>query len=99
MAISTEDLIRIEHKLDVLINYLHGMTNVRPAPLPRLIDGFNGVTDGVCPITGSAIAYVTDTQTGKYVRKDALLANLTRIAGAVPAPPQWDARDIETETP
>lgn len=92
MTINTEDLLRIEHKLDVLINYLHGMTGVRPAPIPKPIEGMNGVTDGVCPITYSPIAYNIDPATGRYVRKDGLLAGLPRIAGAIPQPPMWDTK-------
>jgi hypothetical protein len=95
--ISTEDILRIEHKLDVLINYLHGMTNVRPAPVPKPIDGFNGLTDGICPITGSPITIQVDTATGRYVRRDGLLSGLPRIAGAIPAPPVWDSRDRQVE--
>jgi hypothetical protein len=89
-AITTEDLIRIEHKLDVVIKYLHGMTGVRPDPLPRIIEG--GFTDGVCPVTSSAISFRVDPQDGKFYRTDALLASLPRIAGGIKTPPTWETR-------
>jgi len=93
--ITSEDLIRIEHKLDVLINYLHGMTGIRPDALPRMVEGGGGMTDGLCPITMSGVSFRVDPEDGKFYRSDALLASLPRIAGGITAPPQWATRKIE----
>lgn len=87
--ITSEDLIRVEHKLDVIINYLHGMTGVRPNPLPRIVEGAGGVTDGVCPITSSPISFRVDPNDGRFGRIDALLSSLPRIASGIAQPPEW----------
>ena len=81
-----EDILRIEHKLDVLINYLHGITNVPPAPMPQPIKGGSGATTGNCPITGSPIRYILEPQSGDVRRVDALHSGV-RTLGPVPSAP------------
>lgn len=92
-----ESLLRMEHKLDVIISYLHGMTNVPPSALPRPVLGMGGLTDGKCPITGTAIRYAFDQTTGGVVRKDGLLDGISS-ALPVPEPPTWDTRSYADET-
>jgi hypothetical protein len=87
----SEALLRIEHKLDVLVSYLHGMTDVPPAPIPRPVPGTGGETDGRCPITGSVVRYGIDGETGALARLDGLLDGLP-TALPVPEPPAWQAR-------
>jgi hypothetical protein len=79
MSVSGEDLLRIEHKLDVLIQYMCGVNAVgNPAPdMPKLIPGMGGMTDGVCPITRSAIHYHVDPRSGNVRRTDGLKSGMT----------------------
>ena len=89
----TEDaLLRIEHKLDVLISYLHGMTNVPPQDIPKPLPGLGGETDGRCPITGTKITYNFVPETGILVRSDGLLNGIPKSM-AIPEPPTWLVRD------
>ncbi|MGA1354102.1 MAG: hypothetical protein ACO32I_04910 [Candidatus Limnocylindrus sp.] len=88
--VTSEDMIRIEHKLDVIIKYLHNMTGVRPAPLPQIIE--RGVTTGVCPITTSPIVFNVDVEDGRFVRSDALLESLPRFGVGITPPKAWDIR-------
>ena len=88
----TDDvLLRVEHKLDVIISYLHGMTNVPPQNIPKPLPGMGGVTDGRCPITGTPIRYGFNQQTGGVIRTDGLLEGVPSSL-PVPDPPAWDAR-------
>lgn len=96
-TVTSEDLIRVEHKLDVIIKYLYGMTGIRPDPLPRMADGGNGITDGVCPVTSSPIAFRVDPLDGRFHRVDALLASLPRMASGIAAPPEWALRKTHNE--
>lgn len=87
-----EALLRIEHKLDVIISYLHGMTDVPPQEMPKPIPGMGGVTDGRCPITGTPIRYGFDQQTGGVIRTDGLLEGVPKSL-PIPDPPAWESRD------
>lgn len=87
-----EALLRIEHKLDVLISYLHGMTNVPPQDIPKPLPGMGGETDGRCPITGTKIRYNFIPETGALVRSDGLLNGVPKSM-PVPEPPAWLVRD------
>lgn len=90
---NSETILRIEHKLDVLINYLHGMTNVPPADIPRPVPGRGGVTDGKCPITGTPIIYHVDPVSGQVVRTDGLDSGMRATAPlAIPEPQPWQQR-------
>lgn len=88
----TDALLRIEHKLDVLVDYLHGMTNVPPAQMPAPLRG--GKSDGRCPVTGTQIQYAIDPETGSVIRVDGLLNGISS-ALPIPAPPAWESRDRE----
>jgi hypothetical protein len=92
-----EALLRIEHKLDVLIAYLHGMTNVPPQDIPKPLPGLGGETDGRCPITGTKIHYQYSPQTGAVARVDGLLTGIPKSL-PVPEPPAWLRRDTASET-
>lgn len=70
------DLVRIEHKLDAILFYLRDLAHTPPRPMPRPIPGMAGMTDGVCPITGSPIYYHIDVETGEIRRKDGLTTGL-----------------------
>ena len=87
-------LLRIEHKLDVLVDYLHGMTNVPPAKMPVPIRG--GKSDGRCPITGTQVSYSIDPETGAVGRTDGLLDGISS-ALPIPAPPTWKSRTRSLE--
>jgi hypothetical protein len=87
-----EALLRIEHKLDVIISYLHGMTNVPPQDIPKPLPGMGGETDGRCPITGTKISYNFVPETGALVRTDGLLNGVPKSL-PVPEPPAWIARE------
>lgn len=87
-----EALLRIEHKLDVIISYLHGMTSVPPQDIPKPLPGMGGETDGRCPITGTKISYNFVPETGVLVRSDGLLRGIPKSM-PVPEPPAWIARD------
>lgn len=89
--------LRIEHKLDVIIAYLHGMTNVPPQDIPKPIPGMGGVTDGRCPITGTTIKYSIIPETGAVVRQDGLL-NGVPSSLPVPEPPAWTPRETVEES-
>jgi hypothetical protein len=91
-----ETLLRVEHKLDVLIDYLHGMTNVPPRDIPKPVRGGGGVSDGKCPITGSQIRYEVDTESGAVYRDDNLLRGI-HSAMPVPAPEPWKTRTPVSE--
>lgn len=85
--------LRIEHKLDVIINYLHGITNVRPDDIPKQVPGAGGLTSGRCPITDTPIYYSVDTKTGMPIRVDGLDSGMrTYIDASVPDAPVWDVR-------
>jgi len=89
--------LRIEHKLDVLINYLHGMTNVPPADIPKQIPGGGGLTDGVCPITNTPISYTVDVVTGTPQRLDGLDTGMRHYADlSVPEVKSWDRARLTT---
>ena len=90
MSDRTDAFLRIEHKLDVLINYLHGMTNVPPARMPMPIKGAGGLTDGICPITSTPIRYAIDPETGAAVRVDGLSVPLSTLG--IPKPEAWVPR-------
>lgn len=93
----TEDaLLRMEHKLDVIISYLHGMTNVPPQDIPKPIPGLGGETDGQCPITGTKIRYNFVPETGILVRSDGLLNGVPKSL-PVPEPPAWLTRDASDD--
>lgn len=87
-----EALLRIEHKLDVIISYLHGMTNVPPQDIPKPLPGMGGETDGRCPITGTTISYNFIPETGALVRTDGLLNGIPKSL-PVPEPPAWIVRE------
>lgn len=90
---NSETMLRIEHKLDVLINYLHGMTNVPPADIPQPMPGRGGITDGTCPITGTPIVYQVDPVSGQVVRTDGLDSGMRSTAPmAIPEPQPWQQR-------
>lgn len=92
----SEQLLRIEHKLDVLINYLHGMTNVPPADMPKPLPRAGGLTNGLCPITNTPITYVIDAQSGMIGRMDGLTSGMPSSPSiAVPNPPEWARRNSE----
>jgi hypothetical protein len=91
-----EALLRVEHKLDVVIDYVHGMTNVPPRDIALPIPGGGGATGGKCPITGTDIRYAVDTETGAVHRTDGLLRGLAS-ALPVPTPEPWSARPQGTE--
>jgi hypothetical protein len=96
MTERSDAFIRIEHKLDVLINYLHGMTGVLPAQMPIPMPGEGGLTDGVCPITNTPIRYAIDPESGNAVRLDGMSQSLGSIP--IPIPPSWDTRKhVESE--
>lgn len=80
-----EEFIRLEHKLDAILVYLMRLTGEKPAPMPTIVPGLGGVTDGSCPVTGSAIHLKIDPKTGKAVREDALSSGLIE-AGAINEP-------------
>ena len=88
----SEEILRIEHKLDVLINYLHGMTNVAPADMPKLIPGAGGITNGTCPITKSVISYSIDPETGDSKRTDALSSGMPSKQSGIPQPQPWGGK-------
>jgi hypothetical protein len=90
MSERTDAFLRIEHKLDVIINYLHGMTNVPPERMPVPIKGGGGLTDGTCPITGTPIRYALDPETGVATRIDGLSAPISTLG--IPAPEPWTPR-------
>ena len=91
----SEALLRIEHKLDVLINYLHGMTGVPPADMPKPLPKAGGLTDGLCPITSTPISYNLDPETGSVSRSSGLTSGMPSILLGVPKPPQWDVRNAD----
>jgi hypothetical protein len=79
MSIGGEDILRIEHKLDVIIQYLCGL-NIKGAPapdMPKLIPGMGGMTDGKCPITLTPIHYHVDPISGLAKRSDGLKSGMT----------------------
>jgi len=84
-----EELIRIEHKLDVIIWLLREAYGGTPRALPQRIPGMGGITTGVCPITLSPIEYHADAKTGRIYRRDALRVDLVDI-GRIPDPPMVD---------
>jgi hypothetical protein len=89
----TEDaLLRMEHKLDVIISYLHGMTDVPPQDIPKPLPGMGGETGGRCPITGTKIRYNFVPETGVLIRADGLLNGVPKSM-PVPEPPAWLTRD------
>ena len=88
----SEEILRIEHKLDVIINYLHGMTNVPPADMPKLLPGGGGLTNGTCPITGTAIRYSIDPETGDSKRVDGLSSGMPSKQTGIPQPQPWSER-------
>lgn len=90
----SDTLLRIEHKLDVLVDYLHGMTNVPPAKMPVPLRG--GKSEGRCPITGTQVSYSIDPETGAVVRVDGLLNGISS-ALPIPAPPTWKSRTRYSE--
>tara|TARA_Y100000592_G_scaffold97315_1_gene167780 strand:+ start:4614 stop:4922 length:309 start_codon:yes stop_codon:yes gene_type:complete len=92
----SEEILRIEHKLDVIINYLHGMTNVPPADMPKLLPGGGGLTNGTCPITGSVIRYNIDPETGDSKRTDALSSGMPSKQTGIPQPQPWNERSQAT---
>jgi len=79
MSVKGEDLLRIEHKLDVIIQYLCGLNAVgSPAPdMPKMIPGMGGMTDGKCPITLTPIHYHVDPISGGAKRVDGLKSGMT----------------------
>lgn len=86
--------LRIEHKLDVIINYLHGITNVAPEDIPKQVPGAGGLTSGRCPITDTPIYYSVDPKTGNPMRVDGLDSGMrTYIDAAIPAEPSWKERN------
>ena len=89
---TNEALLRIEHKLDVIVSYLHGMTNVPPGDIPQPLPGMGGVTNGKCPITGTSIRYDFDQQTGGVIRSDGLLRGVPSSL-PIPDPPAWSTRE------
>lgn len=80
-----EEFIRLEHKLDAILVYLMQLTGERPLPMPSIVPGLGGMTNGKCPITGSSIHLKIDPKTGKAVREDALTSGLVE-AGAINDP-------------
>lgn len=82
MSIRGEDLLRIEHKLDVLIQYLTGENiSGSPAPdMPKMIPGMGGMTNGVCPITKTAIYYHLDPKSGQVKRSDGLTSGVVETS-------------------
>jgi hypothetical protein len=96
---NSETMLRIEHKLDVLINYLHGMTNVPPADIPRPLPSRGGLTDGTCPITGTPIIYNVDPVSGQVVRTDGLDSGMRATSPlAIPEPQPWQQRPAMTDS-
>lgn len=67
-----EDILRIEHKLDVLIWYMRELTGIPPKQMPRQIHGMGGMTDGKDPVTDTPIYYNVDVLSGTVTRKDGL---------------------------
>ena len=86
------DLLRIEHKLDALLFYLRDLTSQPPRMMPRPIPGMGGMTDGVCPITGSSIYYYIDVTTGDVRRKDALTTGL--VESPLPKVSDFESKSV-----
>lgn len=93
-----ETLLRVEHKLDVIIDYVHGMTNVPPRGIAAPIPGGGGTTHGKCPISGTNVRYAIDPDTGAVYRTDGLLAGIAS-AMPVPDPAPWKTRAHSVEDP
>lgn len=91
----SEALLRIEHKLDVIINYLHGMTSVPPADMPKPLPKAGGLTNGLCPITNTPIYYLVDPATGGVARKSGLTSGMPTLNLGIPNPPSWDQTALE----
>lgn len=68
---NSEDILRIEHKLDAILWYLRELTGIPAKEMPKPIFGSSGKTDGVCPITDTDIYYNMDVH-GKVRRQDGL---------------------------
>lgn len=68
---NSEDLLRIEHKLDALLWYMKEITGIPPKSMPKPLYGASGKTDGVCPITDTDIYYNVDSS-GRIKRTDGL---------------------------
>ena len=94
---SDEALLRVEHKLDVIIAYLHGMTSVPPQDIPKPLPGMDGATNARCPITGTVIRYSFNQQTGGVTRTDGLLDGVPSSL-PIPDPPSWDTRRTVDES-
>lgn len=82
---SSEENIRIEHKLDAIILYLKRLTGEEPIQLERPIPGLNGLTNNVCPITNTPVYLSIDAKTGRVKRSDGLSSGL--VEGAIPLVP------------
>ena len=87
MSLSSETVLRIEHKLDVIIAYLSGQVapHSLPRDMPKLIPGMGGMTDGVCPITQTPIHYLIDPRSGDVKRSDGLSSGMVDTKPIAPA--------------
>ncbi|MEC8306973.1 MAG: hypothetical protein VXZ72_03905, partial [Chlamydiota bacterium] len=81
-----EDFVRLEHKLDAILVYLKRLTGEPPSPMPKMVPGLGGMTDGSCPITGSPIYFKVDPKSGKVIREDALTTGVVD-SGSIITPP------------
>ena len=86
------DVIRLEHKLDAILFYLKELTGKPARPMPQPIPGMSGMSDGVCPITGSPITYHIDVTTGDVRRSDALAVRL--VEAPLPKLPAVDNKSV-----
>lgn len=75
---NSEDVLRIEHKLDAILWYLREITGIPPKDMPRPLLGLSGKTDGTCPITNTDIYYNMDIH-GKVRRQDGLSSGTQSI--------------------
>ena len=82
---SSEENIRIEHKLDAILFYLKRLTGEDPIPLEKPIPGLNGLTNNICPITNTPVYLNIDAKTGKVKRSDGLSSGL--VEGSIPLIP------------
>ncbi len=88
MSISGETILRLEHKLDLIIGYLSGKIphQAPPKDMPKLIPGMGGLTEGTCPITNTPIYYLIDPKSGQVRRSDGLSSGIVETKPIMQTP-------------